>query len=140
MCRQRELMERLKILEESGMISSRVSAFCMDAAEIILGEKEDADGEKLSMLITHLAMAGGGAGFKGRKSAASVRNLLHGAGDRCGGAGPCSADRLPAHRVQHHAAFGTGRGLPKVIFNHNQFLVLERGMHHGFNQCRLSRS
>ena len=58
MCRQRELMERLKILEESGMISSRVSAFCMDAAEIILGEKEDADGEKLSMLITHLAMAG----------------------------------------------------------------------------------
>ena len=58
MCRQRELMERLKILEESGMISSRVSAFCMDAAEIILGEKEDADGEKLSMLITHLALAG----------------------------------------------------------------------------------
>ena len=56
--RHNKLMERLKIFEESGMISSRVSAFCMDAAEIILKEKEDVDQEKLSMLITHLAMAG----------------------------------------------------------------------------------
>ena len=59
MDRMAEVKERLKIMEDAGMISCGVSEFCMMAAGLILAEHPGADSDKLNMLITHLALAGG---------------------------------------------------------------------------------
>ena len=58
MDRMAEVKERLKIMEDAGMISCGVSEFCMMAAGLILAEHPGADSDKLNMLITHLALAG----------------------------------------------------------------------------------
>lgn len=57
MCTRKSVTERLKIMENAGMISEKVAVFCTNAAGMILKEKGDADEEKLNMFITHLAMA-----------------------------------------------------------------------------------
>lgn len=54
---QDELNQRLKILEEGGLISSEVTACCKEVINMVLEEKEDVDEEKMSMFVTHLAMA-----------------------------------------------------------------------------------
>ena len=54
MCTRKSVTERLKIMENAGMISEKVAVFCTSAAGMILKEKGDADEEKLNMFITHL--------------------------------------------------------------------------------------
>lgn len=49
--------ERLDLMIQAGMISENTAAFCGEAAELMLKEPGDRDGEKLNMFITHLAMA-----------------------------------------------------------------------------------
>ena len=53
MCTRKSVTERLKIMENAGMISEKVAVFCTSAAGMILKEKGDADEEKLNMFITH---------------------------------------------------------------------------------------
>ena len=48
MDRMAEVKERLKIMEDAGMISCGVSEFCMMAAGLILAEHPGADSDKLN--------------------------------------------------------------------------------------------
>lgn len=51
-----ELYERIKILQDSGLVVPKVARFCENAVNMVLEERPDADGEKFAMFITHLAM------------------------------------------------------------------------------------
>lgn len=73
-----EVIERLKIMEEGGMISREVVMFCTRAAELILREKPDAEADKLNMLITHLALAGNRMEKKDETEMAISREVLDG--------------------------------------------------------------
>lgn len=52
-----ELFERLRILEDGGLISTAVTTDCRKVMELVLAEKADVDGERFGMFVTHLAMA-----------------------------------------------------------------------------------
>ena len=54
---QKELHERLDILEKGGLIASDVGHYCQQVVEMLLQEKPDIDDEKAAIFITHLAMA-----------------------------------------------------------------------------------
>lgn len=54
---QKELYERLNILEKGGLIAKNVKLHCKQVVEILLEEKPDIDDEKAAIFITHLAMA-----------------------------------------------------------------------------------
>lgn len=54
---KKETEMRLELMIQAGMISERTRAFCMKAAQLLLEEQKHCDGDKLNMLITHLAMA-----------------------------------------------------------------------------------
>lgn len=52
-----EVYQRLAILEDGGLITSRVSASCRQVVELVLAEKPDVNRERFGMFVTHLAMA-----------------------------------------------------------------------------------
>lgn len=58
---QKELYERVGILEDSGIISEKAACYARDVADLMLSqffEMRQEKEEKLEMFITHLAMAG----------------------------------------------------------------------------------
>lgn len=55
---QKELYERVRILEDNGIISRKVACYSYEAADFMLSQVPRASQEKLEMFITHLAMAG----------------------------------------------------------------------------------
>lgn len=52
------LYQRLDILEENHVISKKVSNYSKEVVKMILQEKQDVEEGKVTMFITHLAMAG----------------------------------------------------------------------------------
>lgn len=73
-----EVVERLRIMEEGGMISHGIVTFCTRAAETILREKPDVEADKFNMLITHLALAGNRMEKEDETEMAISREVLDG--------------------------------------------------------------
>lgn len=51
------LLERIRILEQAGLIQESVAESCRDIIALLLQEEKGLDEEKCGMFITHLAMA-----------------------------------------------------------------------------------